>query len=107
MERTVFWDENGFRQWRRGLVRDIDQRRAGRLCKNRRRFAGNAEIECADVKRFEQLRAAGKLGPFHGKAERLKVLLQKPARFEKEKGAVFLITDPDRLICGICRRNNE
>ena len=55
---------------RRRLIGDILDRRAGGLREDRRRFAGVAEIDRADIERFEQRRAGRKFRPHHLVAER-------------------------------------
>ena len=50
---------------RRRLIGDILDRRARGLREDRRRFAGVAEIDRADIERFEQRRAGRKLRPHH------------------------------------------
>jgi hypothetical protein len=53
-------------------VPDIQEGRIGGLGEDRRRFPRGAEIDRADVERFEQRWAGGKLGPGDLATQRLK-----------------------------------
>ena len=77
LDRAVLGHEDRLARGRGRLMRDIDERRAGGLREDRRRFAGIAEIDGADIDRFEQLRPGGELRPGHLEAERLQLLLQR------------------------------
>ena len=48
--------------------RDIDDVGAGRLAEDRRRVAGPADVDGADIEGLYQRRASGELDPLHGDA---------------------------------------
>ena len=97
-ERTVLRDQDRLALRGRRIVGKIDQRRAGSLRKDRRRFAGDAEIDRADIERFEERRSRRKFGPGHGVTERLQLLLQRSASLQEDQLAVFLETDAHDLV---------
>ena len=82
------------------LVADIEQGRAGGLGEDRRRLAGGAEVDGADVQRLQQLRAARELGPGDRPAFRRQPLLQQAALLEQHQRAVLLEADPQHLVGG-------
>ena len=97
-ERRVLRHQDRLTPRCRRLVGDVEQRGAGGLGEDRRRLARGAEIDCADVERFEQLRSARKLGPDHLPALRTEPLLEQAALLEQDERAVFLDADPNHPV---------
>ena len=64
LDRAVLRDEDRLAAGGRRLVRHVEQRSAGGLSEDRRRFTGIAEVDGADVHRFEQLRPAKNYLPY-------------------------------------------
>ncbi|MNP35350.1 hypothetical protein D3C76_1286780 [compost metagenome] len=87
------------RRWR--FIGDVEQIGAGRLSEHGRCFAGDAEVDGADVQPFEQLRATGEFGPLHLHALFGQALLQRALGLEQHQGAVFLVTDAQALCLGL------
>ena len=98
LERAVGGDEDRLGPRRRRLVPDIDQRRAGRLGEDRRRLAGGAEVDGADIQPLEELRAGRELRPLDRVALGLQLLLEQPAGLEQDERAVFLEAEADGLV---------
>ncbi|MCY1412674.1 hypothetical protein D9M71_280880 [compost metagenome] len=79
------------RRWR--FVGYVEQISASRLSEHGRGFAGNAEVDGADVQAFKQLRATGEFSPLHVHALGGEAFFQGAFGFEQHQGAVFLIAD--------------
>ena len=98
LDRAVLGNQNGLAARGGRLMRDIEKRRTGGLGKDRRRFAGIAEIDRADIDGFEELRPGGKFRPGHLEAERLQLFLQRAPALEQDQLAIFLKADADGFI---------
>ena len=97
LQRRVLGHQNRLAGRRRRLMRHVQQVGTGGLGEDRRRFAGGAEVDRADVQPLEQLRAAGKFGPLHLDALLGQALLQRALGLEQHQGAVLLIADSQGL----------
>ena len=101
LDRAVLGHKDRLARRGRRLVADVDQRGARGLGEDRRGFAGGAEIDRADIERFEELRSGRELGPGHGIAERLQLGFEQTLLLEQHERAVFLIADADGLVFGV------
>jgi len=94
---------------RRGrLVADIEhvgggRSRRGRLGEDRRRVAGDAEIERAERHRLQHLRAGGMLAPLHPVTLAGERLVEKAGVLEDDQRAVALVADADGPAAGRTR----
>ena len=97
-QQAVLRHENRLALRRRRLIGDIPDRCTRGLRKNRRRFAGVAEIDGADIERFEQRRPGRKLRPNNLVAGGLQLVLERALALEQHQLAVFLETDAQDLV---------
>ena len=92
-QRRILAHHHGLGGGRGQVVGDVDHVGTRRLREDRRRFADIAEVDAADVERFEHLRPAGEFDPSHRGALRGQLLVEQAARFHQHQRAVLLKTD--------------
>jgi hypothetical protein len=98
LDRAVLRDQDCLAAGSGWLVRHVDERSACGLGENRRRLTGIAEIDRADIDRFQQLRAGRKFGPHRFEAERFELLVERALALEQDQLAVFLKADAHDLV---------
>ena len=100
-ELAVLRHQDRFALRRRRLIGDILDRRARGLREDRRRFAGVAEIDGADIERLEQRRPGRKFRPYHLIAGGLQLAFERALALEQHQLAVFLEADANDLVLAV------